>query len=88
MIITEYKPPSDDLIELSNKLQSLPTPLFRIGEIVAVPNDKGKPIFAVVSLICALGDAYPGEIVYGVLCENNRIGIAYKPESLLVKRGI
>jgi hypothetical protein len=87
MIITEYSPPSTELIELSSQLQALPKPLYSIGEIVIIPNNNGDPIFAVISLICGIKEIASNEIVYGVACENNR-GITYRPESLLVKREI
>jgi hypothetical protein len=86
LIITEYTPPTGMIVELSEQLQSLPQPLCAIGEIVIVPGQDGKPIYAVVSLICALRDAFPNELVYGVVCELNPLGLTYMRESLVVKR--
>jgi hypothetical protein len=86
MIITEYSPPSDELIELSTQLQSLPQPLYKLGEIVIVPDNNGDPIFAVISLICALRDSSPNEFVYGLVCKSSPKGLTYKPESLLISR--
>jgi hypothetical protein len=87
MVILEYGPPRDELVALSLWLKKMPAPLHSLGEIVIIPGKKGQPIFAVITLICSMGDAFPDEWVYGSTCESNPLGVTYTRESLVVKRG-
>lgn len=87
MVILEYGEPSDEFVALSLGLKRLPVPLHAIGDIVVIPGKNGKPIYAVIILICSMKDTWFGEWVYGSICESNSLGITYTPESLVVKRG-
>ena len=84
---TQYNSAPRALIAMSEQLKALSEPKHKTGELVIVPNDKGRPIHAVVQFACADPER-KGKWIYAVTIASDLNAATYFAEHLLISSNL